>query len=313
MSDNDSDVPECDCASESGLLSISETLDLCNISYSREATIAAFKEYFLFLTELYLDPEQIVFPPTEGWEEITITNLRPLGKTDEVIELLRHLPYIKPSGLCHDIAPHCHLADYSSIARTILSPETFFIKDQNPAEFYSAVTHGIWDNIPPHVIGLAIGRENAMFLDTHLGVIYWPGGNFHPAAVGYAMHPDAPFQAIRDESFDYAPEEEMWRNAGSGLKCGWGIEEFFEMLKFHFRELNFLPTSGRRVEDNFAVVREGEEHPNDDIYRAKKVAVEVFRQHGWPDMLVYQKDECMEAVARKVEELERQDPNIMLS
>lgn len=106
MSDNDSDVPECDCASESGLLSISETLDLCNISYSREATIAAFKEYFLFLTELYLDPEQIVFPPEEGWEEITITNMQPLGKTDKVIELLRHLPYIKPSGLCHDSTPY---------------------------------------------------------------------------------------------------------------------------------------------------------------------------------------------------------------
>lgn len=149
-------------------------------------------------------------------------------------------PILPPANENKPVAPHCHLADYSSIAHTILSPETFFIKDQNPAEFYSATTHGIWDNIPPHVIGLAIGRENAMFLDTHLGVIYWPGGgNFHPAAVGYAMRPDAPFQAIRDESFDYAPEEEMWRNAGSGLKCGWGIEEFFEMLKFQFSRIEF--------------------------------------------------------------------------
>ncbi|PPJ57883.1 hypothetical protein CBER1_00202 [Cercospora berteroae] len=289
MSDNSSDVPECECASEGGLLSISETQDLCNISYSREATIAAFKDYFLFLTKLYLNPEQIAFPPEEGWEEITITNMQPLGKTDEVIELLQHLPYIKSSNLCHDIAPHCQLADYSSIAHTILSPETFFIKDQTPAEFYKAVTQGVWDHIPPHVIGLAIGRENAMFLDTHLGVIYWPGGNFHRAAVGYAMRSDAPsFKPIRDESLDYAPEEEMWRSAGSGLKCGRGIVEFFEMLKFHFRELHFLPVSRRRVEDN--------------LRWAKKAVEEVFRLHGWPDMLVYQKDECMEAVAGKVED-----------
>lgn len=115
MSDTNSDVPECDCTSEHDLLSISETQDLCNISYSREATIAALKDYFLFLTELYLDPEQVAFSPKEGWEEITITNMRPLGKTDEVIQLLRHLPYIKSSGLGHDSTPTREDRNYDAI------------------------------------------------------------------------------------------------------------------------------------------------------------------------------------------------------
>ncbi|GIZ38309.1 hypothetical protein CKM354_000172900 [Cercospora kikuchii] len=119
-----------------------------------------------------------------------------------------------------------------------------------------------------------------MFLDTHLGVIYWPGGNFPPAAVGYAMHPDAPFKPIRDESFDYAREEEMWRNAGSGLKCGWAMEDFFEMLKFHFRELNFLPTSRQRVEDNFAVGEEGSGGSVSTAWVARYAGLPKRRVHG---------------------------------
>jgi hypothetical protein len=78
-----------------GLLSISETEDLCNIHYSREATVAAFEDYFEFLTAMYMDPAVIQTPPEGGWPQITVESMRPLGKTDEVVDLLRHLPYIR--------------------------------------------------------------------------------------------------------------------------------------------------------------------------------------------------------------------------
>lgn len=83
---------EDECDSDTGLLAISETEDLCNISYSRDATVTAFKEYFQFLTQMYLDPEHVVYPPDDGWPEITTASMQGFHKTDEVVDLLRHLP-----------------------------------------------------------------------------------------------------------------------------------------------------------------------------------------------------------------------------
>ncbi|CAK1360700.1 unnamed protein product [Cercospora beticola] len=78
-----------------GCLPISETMDLCNITYSRAATVAAFQDYYDFLTKMYLDPKYLMQPPEGGWPEITPENLKDLNKTDEVVPLLRCLPYVR--------------------------------------------------------------------------------------------------------------------------------------------------------------------------------------------------------------------------
>ena len=46
----------------------------------------------------YFDPAEVRYPPDEGWseEQLAINVLRALGRSEEVIDLLRHLPYIKP-------------------------------------------------------------------------------------------------------------------------------------------------------------------------------------------------------------------------
>jgi hypothetical protein len=66
-------------------------------AYSRERTVKAIRSYYAFLAAKLgaIRPQCIIEPPVGGWRNITTTSLAHLEKTDEVIELLRHLPYIK--------------------------------------------------------------------------------------------------------------------------------------------------------------------------------------------------------------------------
>lgn len=89
--------------------------ELTAVTYSREATIAAVTDYYESLTKLYLKNSQVIFPPEAGWPSITSADsdiLATLGKSDEVLALLAHLPYIRRPGNWNDDAegtPGCFL------------------------------------------------------------------------------------------------------------------------------------------------------------------------------------------------------------
>ncbi|KAL8831395.1 MAG: hypothetical protein Q9170_005309 [Blastenia crenularia] len=68
-------------------------------AYSRTEIITAITEFYSLLVALpYISPDALVFPPMEGWPGVKVDDLRARGKTNEVIELLRHLPYLRPMG-----------------------------------------------------------------------------------------------------------------------------------------------------------------------------------------------------------------------
>ncbi len=54
--------------------------------------------YTLLSTYPYLPASNILTPPFSGWSAQDIANLRKLGKTDLVVEVLKHLPYIRTEG-----------------------------------------------------------------------------------------------------------------------------------------------------------------------------------------------------------------------
>lgn len=66
-------------------------------AYSRETAIKAVRSYYTFLAAKLgaIRPFCIIEPPVGGWRNVTTASLAPMQKTDEVVELLRHLPYIK--------------------------------------------------------------------------------------------------------------------------------------------------------------------------------------------------------------------------
>ncbi|OTA55680.1 hypothetical protein K449DRAFT_452636 [Hypoxylon sp. EC38] len=68
-------------------------------SYSHDEIIAAVHEFYVAIIKLpYIDPDALVLPPAVGWPGVREDELRKRGKTDEVVELLRHLPYLRNPG-----------------------------------------------------------------------------------------------------------------------------------------------------------------------------------------------------------------------
>ena len=41
-----------------------------DITYDRDATVAAVKDYYKFLTDMYLDEDVVQHPPADGWPNI---------------------------------------------------------------------------------------------------------------------------------------------------------------------------------------------------------------------------------------------------
>lgn len=69
-------------------------------TYSRDETVAVITDYYNKLTRLpYVEPDAVRSAPEGGWTSINIEELRKRGKNDEVIELLRHLPYLETSNM----------------------------------------------------------------------------------------------------------------------------------------------------------------------------------------------------------------------
>lgn len=56
-----------------------------DVEYSEEAIVAAFRDYYTFLTKLYLRGSAITEPPVGGWPNINAESLRGLDKDKVVI------------------------------------------------------------------------------------------------------------------------------------------------------------------------------------------------------------------------------------
>ncbi|KAI1129236.1 hypothetical protein F5Y10DRAFT_159376 [Nemania abortiva] len=63
---------------------------------TNEEIIAAVHEFYsAIIQQPYISPDALVVPPPGGWSGVNADELRERGKTEEVIELLRHLPYLR--------------------------------------------------------------------------------------------------------------------------------------------------------------------------------------------------------------------------
>ena len=258
---------------------------LSEISYSRDACIVAVRGYYEFLTNMYLKESAVIKPPEGGWSSITSDSLRDLDKTDEVISLLRHLPYIgtpnnasaRPQG-----SPWCYWADWqlraSNFSLGHISSDALKVNSEG-ADFS--------DDVPAHVIGLTSGgRENPVFLlDTQLGIVHWVEC---PDDIRYGPSREK----VEDDAYDYAPDNEAeWRADAPA----WPIADFFELLKDQFRELKFVPISSRTVFDVYTTFAAGTDGMMDMLQS-------IYREHNWPNLERYHKEECLEAVQTALEE-----------
>lgn len=257
------------------------------VSYSREATVAAVSDYFNFLAKMYLNESNILRPPEGGWPEITPERLKGLGKTDEVVLLLRHLPYLGdlPDRSAVDAGPsgcrfYSWLESIRRLDRPGVDPDDEFegMKIMTEPDPYSE--GGL---VAPHVVGLISTKDDLFMLDTQLGVIYWlecPGTIRH--------NPSR--EPILDDSYDYAPSE------GEAEWPAWAVADFFELLKDHFRQLRTVPISPITVYDLENL------RPPPKVAEAMPLVQAIYREHGWPDLNRYRKEECLQAVQAMLKE-----------
>lgn len=76
--------------------SSSQALDISDLQ--TEVT-AALRDFYDFLTTLpWLQPDDVLEPPEHGWSNINTDNFGPFHKNSAVVELLKHLPYIRMDG-----------------------------------------------------------------------------------------------------------------------------------------------------------------------------------------------------------------------
>ncbi|KAK4040102.1 hypothetical protein C8A01DRAFT_15989 [Parachaetomium inaequale] len=264
-------------------------MDLEDISYSREATIAAVTDYYTFLTRMYLKESHVVYPPAGGWPAIVNaepSELQSLGKSDEVLALLAHLPYIRhpiygDGEDSAEVAP-CHtVADWTRFIARLTPVKAKEIRALTEGELaYMHIS-------PPHVVGLTMSPiDEAWVLDTELGIIHWQDC---PSRIDFGDDRLASVQW--DLEHEVSEEEADWRQSATA----WAIPDFFELLKDQFIKLKWIPIS-------HSTLKGVPDDEDDDEEGMIPMLQEIYRQHGWPDLAFYRKSKCLEAVQKAMAE-----------
>ena len=131
--------------------------------------ITTIHDFCKFMTELYVPDDAVLVPPEGGWPDITKESFSRLGKADEVIEVLRHLTYLRQAGEAYEILPGSAMANWRHPA--IVSD----IKDGEPD--HMLVGTSLQEETPPDVIGLMQGGRHChmIMLDCSDATIYEHG------------------------------------------------------------------------------------------------------------------------------------------
>jgi hypothetical protein len=254
--------------------------ELHEVSYSREATIAAFRDFYQFLTKFYMSEDDIEEPPADGWPTITNERAHLLGKNDEVGELMRHLPYIRDENL---LAPYTQVAHWPNLFKGY--PTELQLSDgMGPVQGVRILAENLeWENVPSCAFGISIGKDTYI-LDTRLGIIHCAESPIRAEDVTIR-------EAIDHDFWDLGPENERdWRCTGPA----YAIADFFEVLKQRYRDLKYLPMNAWRVEEWSDTYEDGHYRP---VLRDVR---QTFKEHGWPDLSVYNKEECMKTVKKLI-------------
>jgi hypothetical protein len=153
------------------------------MTFSHDECIAAVRDYYQFLAKMFLDESLIMEPPPGGWRNITARALGPLNKTEEVVALLRYLPYIDDKDAPHQpqCMPYTTFANWHKLvnggvrssqdARSIVVMTEDFVEGFGRDEW----EHGTGCDVPSRFVGLTCGEGEIDYfiLDTASGRVHW--------------------------------------------------------------------------------------------------------------------------------------------
>lgn len=132
---------------------------------SREEIVETISNFYTFLTAYpFLPTSAIKTPPSEGWPEEYREVWRKMGKSEEVIDLLAHLPYIDDKNWLwyHDTKP----INYTSPLNVMRIGEMYDKKRY----LFEPLGEGL--ELPAHVFSLTDGKLYGrwLLLDTRAGM-----------------------------------------------------------------------------------------------------------------------------------------------
>ncbi|KAJ5678351.1 uncharacterized protein N7477_003984 [Penicillium maclennaniae] len=233
-------------------------------TYNREAATSAITDLYESLTTLlYVEPTDILYPPPGGWPHITQENeaFASLNKTDEVIELLRHLPYLDSRRNAWYIRPWSTICDYVN---------------KDPRKYVSVVPDEF--KFPPWVINITdSGRYGkSLIFDTSDGTAT------EYALDGFIYKPD------------YAEDDpRYWR-----VECEPDTEPLVDRLGYYkqrFQKLNWIPEV-QKV-GSWPRVYEWYEEPTGSYGDDKgKMIRDIYLEYGWPDF--FDREACQQALEK---------------
>jgi hypothetical protein len=135
--------------------------------------VMAIEDFDHFTAKMYLDEASITYPPPGGWPDIIPDTMHALHKMDQVIDILRHLPYIRSNdGIILVLSePQRCTADWDAITQQI--------KDGADAATYLSLTEGFRDEfggkVPDDCLALTTCGRGSWIMDAQEGLIYWIG------------------------------------------------------------------------------------------------------------------------------------------
>ncbi|THW31815.1 hypothetical protein D6D22_09950 [Aureobasidium pullulans] len=258
--------------------------------YSRDETVAAVSAFYQqIIKHPYLDNSALIVPPASGWDSLAIDGLKSEGKTDTVIDLLRHLPY-----LCGEKPHEDILVYYETLAICYAGAE-------EGSCTWMDQTHPL----PGHCVFLTsnLDREGySLIMDTERGTI-----------TAYSIMEYSVRESF--EVMESMPLDEKWR-----CHLTLPVTDFFGMWTRHYEKLvNMLtsnslggPTNGRfwtrtnnyLEDEKFANQSLSAWHPDVSDLEPYMAATKLFTatiyntylEFGWPAN--FDKDGCRERILR---------------
>jgi len=216
----------------------------------------------LLVRMAYLDPDTILRPPPEGWsdEQLAVDTLQEWKRSDRVVDLLRHLPYLsKNMGdskyEVYIVTEACNfLRDYG------------WLKDAHKKDAISLMMP-CEEEAPAGMIPLSQGREATVWMiDTDEGIIW----------------PMTPFVVDRS-----APEDQPWRRCAKPRE----IQQYFDKVYNEIETLVTVPVPLTRGSD--AWYNEMVDHRDNNAKLPKR----LLKEYGWPS--AFRKAEYLKALEQE--------------
>ncbi|KAF2751024.1 hypothetical protein M011DRAFT_523918 [Sporormia fimetaria CBS 119925] len=246
--------------------------------YCRRAVVKALTDYYVFLSKLYFPESYILHAPPGGWPLITPEFCAP--KNEDVMDLLKHIPYLAPTG-----DETGSLQDEFPQIYDEAMPCPYYRGREKGGNIHDGEPYDFQSLIPNHVIGLTWREEETGYLilfDTERGT--WTPAQFGDWEIpggGQAL------EDLEDDGYplltDHEGHTEEWR-----LYQYFSTDDFFDLLTRHWVNLDMIPAPEKKSYK----VSDGRGY---NVHRA------LCRHYGWPtdmksfseQITKYRKDELI--------------------